>query len=77
MNAVSRQPGRPPICPTLTAIRVIDLHKQRLSLAAIAATLTREGLMTPAGRPVWHKSQVDRLLHTRHVQIIRGKLQRG
>jgi hypothetical protein len=63
----TRRPGRPPICDPETAIRVIALRCQGLSLEAISVVLNREGILTPAGRPVWQKSHVDRLLHTRYA----------
>jgi hypothetical protein len=45
---------------------------QGLSYAEISAELNCEGIPTPAGRPVWHKSYVDRLLHTQYAQEIWG-----
>jgi Recombinase len=49
---------------------ILQLHGQGLSLQAISEVLNREGVLTPAGRPLWSKSSVDRLLHTRYVQEI-------
>ena len=49
-------------------MRVIDLQAQGWSYSAIAAELNGEGVLTPDGRPVWRKSSVDRLLHTRHAR---------
>jgi hypothetical protein len=66
----SRRPGRPPVCPRAIVIYVFELRRQGLSYAEIGAELNREGIPTPAGRPVWHKSYVDRLLHTRYAQEI-------
>ena len=65
-----RRPGRPPACPLAVVIRVAELRRQGLSYAEISLVLNREGIPTPAGRPVWHKSYVDRLLHTRYAREI-------
>jgi|HubBroStandDraft_1064217.scaffolds.fasta_scaffold1025413_2 hypothetical protein len=62
-----RRPGRPPCCPLEVALRVVDLRRQGLSYAEISAVLNAEGVPTPAGRPRWQRSYVDRLLHTRYV----------
>jgi Recombinase len=72
VSAVSsaRRPGRPPTCPLEVVIRVVELHRRGLSYAEISVVLNREGIPTPAGRPVWQKSYVDRLLHTRYAQDI-------
>jgi len=32
--------------------------------------LNAEGIPTPTGRPLWRKTHIDRLLHTRYVQNI-------
>lgn len=66
----SRRPGRPPACPLEIVIRVVELRRQGLSYAEISAELNREGIQTPAGRPIWHKSYVDRLLHTRYAKEV-------
>ena len=66
----SRRPGRPPSCPREIVMWAIELRRQGLSYAEISAELNREGIPTPAGRPVWRKSYVDRLLHTRYAQEI-------
>jgi hypothetical protein len=65
-----RRSGRPPICPPELALRVVELRRQGLSYDAISAALNREGVPTPAGRPVWQKSYVNRLLHTRYANEI-------
>jgi hypothetical protein len=52
------------------AIRIVGLHQQGLSLGAITSLLNAEGLATPAGRPRWQRSYVDRLLHTRYAKEI-------
>lgn len=62
------------MCPREIVIRVVTLRKDGLSYGAISAVLNREGVPTPAGRPVWHKSYVDRLLHTRYASEIREML---
>ena len=62
-----RRPGRPPACPLEVVIYVVELRNLGLSYADISMTLNREGIPTPAGRPVWRKSYVDRLLHTRYA----------
>ena len=66
----ARRPGRPPACPLEVVIHVVELRNQGLSYADISAQLNREGISTPTGRPIWHKSYVDRLLHTRYVTEI-------
>jgi len=65
-----RRPGRPPICSREIVIRAADLQRQGLSYSAISEVLNRDGVLTPAGRPVWHKSYVDRLLHTQYAREI-------
>ena len=69
----SRRPGRPPACPLEVVIYVVELRNQGLSYADISAQLNREGIPTPTGRPVWQKSYVDRLLHTRYAQELRER----
>jgi hypothetical protein len=63
-----RRPGRPPACSLEIVMHVIELRRQGLSYADISEELNREGVPTPMGRPVWQRSYVDRLLHTRYVQ---------
>jgi len=65
-----RRPGRPSACPREIVIHIVELRRQGLSYAEISAKLNRAGVPTPAGRPVWHKSYVDRLLHTRYAEEI-------
>jgi hypothetical protein len=66
---IPRRRGRPPCCPRELAIRVIQL-RQRLSYAQISDVLNAEGIPTPAGRPLWRKEYVDRLLHTKYARDI-------
>ena len=66
----ARRPGRPPACRLELVIHVVELRRQGLSYADISMMLNREGIPTPAGRPVWQKSYVDRLLHTRYAREI-------
>jgi hypothetical protein len=66
----SSRRGRPPACPLAIVVLVVELRRQGLSYAAISAVLNHEGVPTPAGRPVWRKSYVDRLLHTRYAREI-------
>ena len=66
----SRRPGRPPACPFEVVSRVVELRRQGLSYAEISVALNREGVPTPAGRPLWQKSYVDRLLHTHYAREI-------
>ncbi len=54
-----RRPGRPPVCPPEIVVRIIELQRQGLSYRAISEALNREGVPTPAGRPVWAKSQIS------------------
>lgn len=66
----SRRSGRPPACPLEVVIHIVELRRQGLSYADISMALNREGIPTPTGRPVWQKSYVDRLLHTRYAREI-------
>lgn len=59
--------GRPPICSIVVVQRVIELRRQGLGYGAISRVLNAEGLATPGGGARWQRSQVDRLLHARHV----------
>ena len=70
----ARRPGRPPTCPPEVTVWIADLHRQGLSYGAISSILNAEGLATPAGRPRWQRSYVDRLLHTRHAAEIQEYL---
>ena len=72
----SRPPGRPPGCPREIVIRVAGLRREGLSYAAISAVLNAEGVPTPAGRSRWHRSYVDRLLHTRYAMEIIEEIDR-
>lgn len=63
--------GRPPACPLGIVMLAVELRRQGLSYAGISAVLNREGIPTPAGRPTWRKSSVDRLLHTRYARELR------
>ena len=65
-----RRTGRRPVCRLEVVFHVIELRRQGLSYDAISVQLNREGVPTPAGRPTWQKSYVDRLLHTRYAQEI-------
>jgi hypothetical protein len=65
-----RRRGRPPCCPRELAIRVIQLRHRGLSYAEISAALNADGVPTPAGRALWRREYVDRLLHTQHVRDI-------
>ena len=68
-----RRPGRPPSCPAELILRIHDLRREGLSYAAISNELNADGIPTPAGRPRWYRSYVDRLLHTRHArQVIKA-----
>jgi hypothetical protein len=69
----TRRPGRPPACPVAIVVHVIELRRQGLSYAEISVQLNREGVPTPAGRPTWQKSYVDRLLHTQYAREIWGQ----
>jgi hypothetical protein len=69
-TAQARRPGRPPVCPLELVVYVVGLRRQGLSYAEISVQLNCEGVPTPTGRPVWHKSYVDRLLHTRYAMEV-------
>lgn len=69
-----RRRGRPPCCSPDLAIRIIRLRRQGLSHAAISDILNAEGIPTPAGRPLWRRNYVERLLHTRYVQDLAEEL---
>jgi Recombinase len=62
--------GRPPCCPRELAIRIIRLRRQGLSYERIAWLLNDEGIPTPADGERWHKSSVDRLLHTNYAKLL-------
>jgi len=62
-----RRRGRPPDWTHEIVMRIIELRLQGLSYGAISTVLNSERIPTPAGRPVWARSYVDRLLHTRYV----------
>jgi hypothetical protein len=46
------------------------MRHQGLALMQICIALNAYGIPTPAGRPLWHKSYVARLLRTQYVQDI-------
>lgn len=60
--------GRPPACPPELLAYVVELRRRGLSYGKISEVLNAEGVPTPDGRPVWQRSYVDRLLHTRHAR---------
>jgi Recombinase len=60
--------GRPPCCPPDVVSRVVGMRLAGLSLGQISLRLNGDGVPTPAGRPRWTKSHVDRLLNSRHGQ---------
>ena len=70
-DSTHKKRGRPPSCSLQVCMRVIDLWSQGLSLSKISKTLNLEGVPTPAGRSIWTKSHVDRLLHTKYAQELR------
>jgi hypothetical protein len=70
VSSSRRRRGRPPSCPRELAIRIIAMRRQGLTLMQICIALNAHGIPTPAGRPLWRKSYIDRLLHTRYVQDI-------
>lgn len=63
----AKRPGRPPSCSPEIAILVVRLRLQGLTYAAISDVLNGKGVPTPTGRPVWQRSYVDRVLHTRYA----------
>jgi hypothetical protein len=67
-----RRRGRPPCCRRELAILIIQFRRRGLSYAHIANLLNGAGIPTPAGRPLWHREYVYRLLHTQHVRDIIG-----
>lgn len=60
--------GRPQVCPPEIVEWIVELRRQGLSYGAISAVLNRDDVPTPMGRPLWRKSSVDRLLHTRYAR---------
>lgn len=64
------RPGRPPACPLEVVLQVVRLRQQGFSYGAICNILNAADLPTPAGRPRWQRSYVDRLLHTRYATEI-------
>lgn len=73
---VNAGPGRPPICPASLILRIDDLRREGLSYAAISDVLNADGISTPGGGPRWHRSYVNRLLHTRHAREVIEQLDR-
>lgn len=65
-----RKRGRPPSCTRELAVRIIAMRRQGLTLMQICIVLNAHGVPTPTGRPLWQKSHIDRLLHTRYAQDI-------
>jgi hypothetical protein len=57
--------GRPPVCSRELAVRIIAMRRQGLTYGQICIVLNAHGIPTPTGRPLWQKSYIDRLLHTR------------
>jgi DNA invertase Pin-like site-specific DNA recombinase len=56
--------GRPTISSAATLERVTQLRGDGLTLKAIAAQLTSDGIRTPAGRAAWSTSNVQTALQT-------------
>jgi hypothetical protein len=68
-------PGRRKQCADEVVARIVDMHLQEIGYGTIAAALNSEGVPTPAGKPRWLRSHVDRVLHTRYAaEVIRARL---
>ena len=63
--------GRPAQCDPYVREQVVEMHCRGASLRAIAAQMTAQGELTPAGlRKPWHHSHVDRLLRTEPARLL-------
>jgi hypothetical protein len=63
--------GRPPRCDSYVREQVVGMRCRGASLRAIAAQMTAQGELTPAGlRKPWHHSHVDRLLRTEPARLL-------
>jgi hypothetical protein len=60
--------GRPPLCDPEVLAFVIRKRHAGTGPTAIANQLNIDQIPTPAGRPKWDASYVDRLLRTKHAQ---------
>lgn len=66
--------GRPPCCSAALTARIIELRRQNVSYERIANLLNAEGIPLPAGGSHWHKSSVDRILHTNYAKELLEEL---
>ena len=63
--------GRPARCNPYVREQVVKMHCRGASLRTIAAQMTAQGELTPAGlRKPWHHSHVDRLLRTEPARLL-------
>jgi len=64
----SRGPGRPPCCSRELAECVIRMRLQGLTYGQILIALNAKRIPKPMGGMSWQKSDVARLLRTRHAR---------
>lgn len=60
-KAAGKRIGRPRLAPASVVDRVCHERDAGQSFGAVARTLTEEGVLSPAGHPVWQPSTVRRI----------------
>lgn len=74
-GARSGHSARPPGVPRELVVRLYDLrYGQGLSYERISVLLNNEGVPLPAGGERWHRSSIERVLHTNYGQAIGREL---
>jgi hypothetical protein len=68
---VSGRVGRPMLCPLPVLRRILVLRNEGKTMQYICDELNDEGIPTPAGKVVWGRNNISRLLKTAVAEEIR------
>ena len=71
---MSGRVGRPMLCPRPVPRRILALRNAGKTMQYICDELNDEGIPTPAGRVVWGRNNISRLLKTAVAEEIRQEL---
>ncbi|PCK24384.1 recombinase family protein [Rhodococcus qingshengii] len=71
---MSGRVGRPMLCPRPVLRRILALRNAGKTMQYICDELNDEGIRTPAGKAVWRRSNISRLLKTAGAQEVREEL---
>nr|WP_218679917.1 recombinase family protein [Rhodococcus qingshengii] len=68
---MSGRVGRPMLCPLPVLRRILVLRNEGKTMQYICDELNDEGIPTPAGKVVWGRNNISRLLKTAVAEEIR------